>query len=444
MKVEILTIGDELLRGEIIDTNKARIAAKLLSCDIEVQHQVSVQDDPDTMLEAFRSAASRSDLILISGGLGPTSDDLTAEVIAKAFCRRLVVHQPSLDAIRAFFERKTSGTRPMAESNTKQAYFPEGAEVLPNAIGTAPGFRLEVGSVHLICMPGVPRELDLMMDTHVLPWIEKRWPGRSVVCERRLRTFGVGESSIEDQLGGLARGGGPLGDVRLGYRTAFPDNFLRLVAHASTVQEAQARLDEASAKIRHLLGPLVYAEGEVEMEQLLCELLRAEGKTVAVGESCTGGLVSELITSIPGSSEVFLGGVVAYSNRAKVEFLGVSEALLNTHGAVSEQVARVMAEGVRERFMADFGLASTGVAGPGGGTTEKPVGLVYLAWAEKSRATRVEKLELPFPRHLHRRLCAQILFDGLRRRLLGFEALGVSEPSVEKSVRSTKQENGLG
>ncbi len=414
--VEVLTIGDEILRGEIVDSNKARIATYLLRCDIEVERQISVADDPQLMTQVFSEAARRSDLVLISGGLGPTRDDLTTEILAQTFDRSLILHEPSFAAIRTRFEeRHASKDVAVPESNKKQAYFPEGAEVLANPIGTAPGFRLEVGGTFFFCMPGVPRELDRMMEEQVLPWIEKQWPGRAVCRERRLRTFGIGESALEDALGKLEGLGE---DLRLGFRTAFPDNFLRVVARASNLAEAEAQLGSICGKIRDLLGPLVYGEDEEGLEEVLSELLRSQRKTVATAESCTGGLVAELLTNLPGSSDIFLGGVVAYANSAKQDLLGISEELLEVHGAVSEPVARAMANAARERFGADYSLASTGIAGPGGGTAEKPVGTVCLAWAGPKN-TRVESFCLPFPRALHRRLCTQVLYDGLRRELLG-------------------------
>lgn len=411
MKAEILTIGDELLRGEIVDSNKALLAERLLQLDIETRFQSSVRDDPADMEDALRRAARRADVVLVSGGLGPTRDDLTIDVLATAFDRKLVLHEPSLAAIRDFFARMG---REMAAVNAKQAWIPEGAEALPNPIGTAPGCLLVAGEVPIFCLPGVPRELARMMDEQVLPRIEARCAGRAVVRARILRTFGMGESSLEEALAGIAQDGA----VTLGFRTAFPDNLLRPLARAATVAEAEAKLDAVCAAIRERLGALVYAEGDEPLEAVAGRLLRERGMTLAVAESCTGGLLAERVTHIAGASDYFLGGVVAYANAAKQALLGVPAELLDQHGSVSEPVARAMAEGARERFGADLALATTGVSGPGGGSAEKPVGTVCIALSREG-GTHAERFVFPLDRARHRSLTAQIGLDWVRRTLLG-------------------------
>jgi nicotinamide-nucleotide amidase len=417
-RAEILTIGDELLRGEIVDTNKSFLSERLLSLDIETQHHTSVRDDPDDMIDAFRRAAERSDYVLVSGGLGPTRDDLTAEVLAKAFGRPLVLDEAALETIRAFFR---AVGREMTSNNASQAYFPEGAEVLPNPIGTAPGFLVVERGAHFFCMPGVPRELHRMLDEQVLPRIAERHGGGRVVRSALLRTFGLGESTLDAELADIAASGS--GDVSLGFRTSFPDNYLRPLARADSAAEADASLARVCSAIRERLGALVYGEGDESLDAVVGRLLRERCKTVAVAESCTGGLIAERITDNPGSSAYFLGGVVAYANSAKVALLGVSEALLAEHGAVSEPVARALAEGARERFRADFGVATTGISGPDGGTPDKPVGTVYVALARES-GTHCEHFVFPLDRTRHRQLVAQIGFDWLRRALLGEELVG--------------------
>jgi nicotinamide-nucleotide amidase len=268
MNAEIITIGDELLRGEIVDSNKARIADRLLLLDVECRHQVSVLDDPADMEDAFLRAAERSDLVLVSGGLGPTRDDLTTEVLAKTFDRELELDDASLAEIEAFFARVG---REMADVNRKQAFFPSGADVLPNPIGTAPGFSIEADRAVFFSMPGVPSELDKMMDEQVLPRIEARQRSIAssedgtrqprVVRAALLRTFGMGESTLEAELLDLARDG----DVELGFRTSFPDNFLRPFARAQTADEADARIREVVRSITERLGPIVYGEGDETM-----------------------------------------------------------------------------------------------------------------------------------------------------------------------------------
>ena len=416
MKAEILTIGDELLRGEIVDSNKSFLSDRLLTLDVETHYHTSVRDDPEDMVDAFQRAAGRSDVVLVSGGLGPTRDDLTSEVLAQAFGLELVLDEPALETIRAFFR---SVGREMSENNAKQAYFPAGAEVLPNPIGTAPGFCLEARGSLFFCMPGVPRELYRMMDEQVLPRVARRSGGGRVVRARLLRTFGLGESSLDDELKDIAVGG----DVTLGFRTSFPDNYLRPVARGATVEEAEAKLGRVCDAIRERLGPLVYGEGEETLALVVGRLLRKQGRSIAVAESCTGGLVAGALTDVAGASDYFLAGVVAYANRAKVAALGVPEALIEAHGAVSDPVVRAMAEGVRERFGADYGLATTGISGPDGGTADKPVGLVHVALA-RSEGTHSEHFVFPLDRARHRLLTTQVALDWVRRAALGVELIG--------------------
>jgi nicotinamide-nucleotide amidase len=417
MKAEVLTIGDELLRGEIVDSNKSFLSDRLLSIEVETRFHSSVGDDPADMADAFRRAASRVDVVLVSGGLGPTRDDLTSQVLAESFGRPLVRHEQALEGIRAFFR---AVGREMTENNAKQADFPEGAEVLPNPIGTAPGFALEERGTLFFCLPGVPREMHRMMDEQVLPRIARRaGGGGQVVRARLLRTFGTGESMLDDQLKDVAAGG----DVSLGFRTAFPDNYLRPVARGASAEEAEAKLERVCEQVRERLGAIVYGEDDETLPLVVGRLLREQGRTLAVAESCTGGLVAEQLTEVPGSSDYFLGGVVAYANRAKTRFLGVPEALLEEHGAVSEPVARAMAEGVRERFGADYGVATTGISGPGGGSEGKPVGLVHIALA-RAEGTHAEHFVFPLDRHRHRHLTAHAALDWVRRAVLGVELLG--------------------
>ena len=412
MRAEVLTIGDELLRGEIVDSNKSFLSEKLLGIEVETRFHASVNDDPADMRDAFLRAAERSEIVLVSGGLGPTRDDLTVEVLAQTFGRKLVPHEPSLRRIEEFFARLG---REMAPSNAKQALVPEGAEVLPNPVGTAPGCMLEAGRAVFFCMPGVPRELYRMMEEQVLPRVAARLGGgRGVMRAALLRTFGLGESNLEDTLKDVGREEG----VLLGFRTAFPDNFLRPVARAATIEEADTKLARACAAIEQKLGPLVYTRGEVTMEAVVGGMLAERALTLATAESCTGGLIGARLTAVPGSSRYYRGGVVAYANEAKRDLLGVPEAMLREHGAVSGQVACAMAEGARARLGADLALATTGISGPDGGTPEKPVGLVWIAFASKD-GVEAEQMVFPFDRERHRAITAQTALDWVRRSLLG-------------------------
>ena len=413
MKAEILTIGDELLRGEIVDTNKSFLSDRLLRFDVETRFHSSVCDDPDDMADAFRRAATRADVVLVSGGLGPTRDDITLDVLARTFGRGLVRHEPSLAAIRAFFERLG---REMSPSNGKQALLPEGAEVLPNPVGTAPGCMLEVGRAVFFCLPGVPRELMRMLDDEVLPRLAERIrpAGGGVLRATLLRSFGMGESTLEDELKDLAREEG----VSLGFRTAFPDNYLRPVVRAATEAEASARLERVCEAIEKRLGPLIYGRDDETLELVLGRLLAARGLTLGVAESCTGGLLAERISAVPGASRYFRGGVVAYADQAKRDLLGVGAALLDAHGAVSAPVARAMAEGARARLGADLAVSTTGISGPDGGSAAKPVGLVFVGFAD-SRGSEAHEFLFPFDRTRHRLVTSQVALDWVRRALLG-------------------------
>ena len=423
MTAEILTIGDEILRGEIVDSNKAFLAERLLQLEVETRFQSSVRDDPEDMRDAFLRARGRAEIVIVSGGLGPTRDDLTVEVLARTFGRELVLHEPSLAAIRAFFARVG---REMAENNARQALVPAGAEVLENPVGTAPGCMLELpagaggaaGPALFFCLPGVPRELMKMMDEQVLPRIAARRAaaGKPAAVMRAvlLRTFGLGESNLDQELRDVAREG----DVTLGFRTAFPDNYLRPVARGATAAEAEARLAKVCDAIRERLGALVYGTGDETLEQVVGALLAARGLSLATAESCTGGLVGARVTAVPGSSRYYRGGVVAYSNEAKETLLEVPGAALRRHGAVSAEVARAMAEGARRRLGADLAVSTTGISGPDGGTAEKPVGLVYVGFASPAGSDAHELL-FPLDRERHRSLTAQVALDCVRRFLLG-------------------------
>jgi nicotinamide-nucleotide amidase len=416
VKAEILTIGDEVMRGEIVDTNKSFLADRLLGLDIETHFQTSVRDDPPAMIDAFQRAATRSEIALVSGGLGPTRDDLTAAVLAEAFGLELALDEAALETIRSFFR---SRGREMTENNVSQARFPEDADVLPNPLGTAPGFSIAQGITRFFCLPGVPNEMRRMMDEQVLPRIEATRGEGLAVRARLIRTFGMGESTLDDELKDIAASG----DVSLGFRTSFPDNYLRPLARAASAEQAEATLDRICDAIKQRLGPLVYGEDQQTLDAVVGQMLTERGLTIAVAESCTGGLIASRITDNPGSSTYFAGGVVAYSDAAKSALLGVPAATLEEHGAVSDPVVRAMAEGVRERFGVDIGVATTGISGPDGGTATKPVGLVHIALAREG-AVYAESFVFRMDRARHRLLTSQIALDWVRRTLLGVELVG--------------------
>jgi nicotinamide-nucleotide amidase len=425
----VVTIGDELMRGEIVDSNKSFFSERLLRLDIETVRHVTVGDDPDAMAEVLREAAARARIVLVSGGLGPTRDDLTTEVVARTFGRGIYRDEAVLERMQAYFR---SLGREMTPNNAKQAEFPEGAEILPNPLGTAPGFLLQVeqgprpaqraggersqGSL-IFCTPGVPRELYRMVDEEILPRIEARLARPGIVRAALLRTFGLGESVLDSELADLARDNDA---VTLGFRTQFPDNLVRVVARGSDRAQAERELRRVVDVIRARLGPLVVGEGERGLEEIVGELLLERKHTVAVAESCTGGLLASRLTDLPGSSGYLLEAAVVYSNQAKQRVLGVEPAVLDAHGAVSEPVVRQMAEGMRRKSGADFALATTGIAGPGGGSDDKPVGTLWVALASAER-TQARRYQLMRDRARNKLLASQIGLEWLRRTLLGLE-----------------------
>ena len=436
--VWVVTIGDELLRGEIVDSNKSHLSQRMLALELESTRHVSVPDDPRAMEEVLREAAARARVVLVSGGLGPTRDDLTTEIAARTFGRKLVRDAESLEQIRAFFRRFN---REMAENNAKQADFPEGAEILPNPIGTAPGFMLDVPapstgepSTQLFFMPGVPRELYRMLDEQVVPRISARLGRGRVVRARLLRTFGIGESNLDRMLADLAQADA---DAVLGFRTQFPDNLVRILVRAADERAAETRLDELEREVRARLGDLVVATGEQKLEEAVAALLRERKRTIAVAESLTGGLVASRLTDVPGSSAYLLEGVVAYANDAKVRALGVSPESLKQHGAVSEPVARQMAEGARRNAGADIGLATTGIAGPEGGSAEKPVGTLWLALADGA-GTIAHRYQLMTDRARNKELASQLALDWVRRRLLGLPISAETFPRLISAKEPAK------
>lgn len=386
MRIAILSIGTELTRGEIVDTNAAHLAARLTEEGHEILAADTVSDEPDHIVAALRRLADAHQAIVCTGGLGPTTDDLTTAAAARALGVGLARDEGSLAEIRA---RMARFGRELAESNAKQADFPVGAEVLPNPHGTAPGFAVLLGGARAFFLPGVPREMKPMFEGHVLPAL--RDPGGAVTFQVRLRTFGLPESTVNDRLAGVESAHG----VVIAYRAHFPEIEVKLLGRGAPGATLEARVRAAAAEARRRLGDeVVFGEGDTSLAAALGAELREREQTIATAESCTGGRCAALLTAEPGASAYYAGGVVCYSNASKVALLGVPEALLAEHGAVSEPVARRMAQGARSRLDASVAVATTGIAGPGGATATKPVGLVYVAVATSSG---VEARPLTFP-----------------------------------------------
>ncbi len=429
LRCEILSTGDEVLTGQIVDTNAAWLAERLGSLGFEVARHTTVGDDRAMLAAAFRALGASADVVLCTGGLGPTIDDLTTEVAAEVLGAGLKLDQAALEYMEGLW--KIRG-RPMPENNRKQAMIPEPAEVLANPIGTAPGFTVRIDSAWFYFMPGVPREMKRMFAEQVVPRLEKLRPEPAVFEVRVYRCFGLPESAVDQLLAGLED---RFPGVKLGFRAHFPEIQVKLTVKGAghrpglrpdepgyapdpSVDAARAPLEAASEDVRQRMGAHVFSDGAA-MEEVVGAALREAKATLATAESCTGGLVAEMMTRVPGSSEYFDRAFVTYTNQAKMEMLGVDEGILREHGAVSEPCARAMAEGARARAGTTYAASVTGVAGPGGGTADKPVGLVYVALATPDR-TYVRRLRWTGSREQVRSISAMVALDMVRRALAGF------------------------
>jgi nicotinamide-nucleotide amidase len=405
MRVEIINTGTELLLGRVTNTHLGFLAQSLLGLGLRVERQVTVPDGA-AIAEALREAMARADLIIVTGGLGPTSDDISRDAAAEAFGRKLIFHPEILDGIAAKFAKRKIA---MNDLQRPQAMVPEGGVVLENPSGTAPGLIIENEKTVAVLLPGPPGELRPMWENEALPWLRKRFsPSLAPVHEVTLRILGLGETRVQILVEDEAKA---LGPVEIGYCARPGEVDLRFIAPDKNLVE------KAAALARGKLGDAIYAEGAETMEAVVVRLARAAGKTVATAESCTGGLVASRITNVSGSSEMFRYGWVTYANEAKMTELGVVAALLEKHGAVSAEVSQAMAEGALRRSGADFAVAVTGIAGPTGGTPEKPVGLVYFALATRNGKTQIVEQSLSRTRETFKYMASQIALDLVRRAL---------------------------
>lgn len=396
LNAEIIAVGTELLMGEVVNTNAAYLSDELARVGVNVYFHTTVGDNPNRLKQVFRQALERSHLVLVTGGLGPTDDDLTVATLADLLDAPLVRDGDSEEQIRRFFIARDM---PMSRLNLKQALRPEDGEPLPNRMGTAPGLFWDVtqrvrqlgwsaGPGVILAFPGVPREMEVMWTEEALPRIKALLPGRSVLVTRYLKFFGIGESKLGEQLRDLMAQASPTVSPYVGQA----DVKIRIAVRAGSQAEGMALIEPVEADILSRVGQYCYGRDDDQLEGVVGHLLRESGRTLGVAESCTGGLVSSRLTDISGSSDYTMMNVVTYSNEAKERVLGVSPEALMQYGAVSPQVAAQMAEGIVRVAQTDVGLAVTGIAGPTGGTPEKPVGLAYIGLAGRECPTVVKKV----------------------------------------------------
>ena len=411
MRVVVVNTGTELLLGDVLNSHLAFIAREIFPLGLRIERQITVPDG-EAIRDALRESLTQAEIIFITGGLGPTTDDITREITAELLGLKLEHHAAILRAIQ---ERAARRCFRLTERVARQAEVPEGATVLPNEHGSAPGLYLPLDDgtkrPHLFLLPGPPRELHPMFATSVLPILRGIVKGVPTTGCRMFRIAGMGESLVEEAVGAELL---ELPGLELGYCSRPGEMDLRLIGDASV-------LERAEKIVREKLGSAIFSTDGSPMEEAVVKLLTARKQTLALAESCTGGYLAHRITNVPGASAVLLAGSVTYSNEAKTAMLGVDAALIEKHGAVSKQVAQAMAEGARARANSDFALATSGIAGPGGGTKDKPVGTVFIALAAKDRPVSVQKRFFPDDRPTFKELTVQAALDKLRRRVLARE-----------------------
>jgi len=411
--VEIVTIGTEILLGHLVDTNSAHVARVLADHGVDVFQKHSVGDNAARLEGVLRGALERADGVVTTGGLGPTVDDLTKEAVAAAVGTSLELHEPSVRAIEARFAA-LGRSGPLAENNRRQAILPKGCVVLENPHGTAPGFiALRADGKFVACMPGVPREMKPMLAERLVPWLVTRYGLHDAIYTRTLHTVGIPESDLDARIEPLFRS---LENPKIAVLAHEFKVDVKIMAKAADRAAAAALIAPVEAELRERIGAGIFGTDDDTLESALVRRLAARGETLATAESITGGAIADALVRVAGASAVFRGGVVAYDNAVKTSLLGVDEALLQRYGAVSEEVARAMAEGARTRLGADVAVATTGIAGPSGGSAEKPVGLVYFALAGGGEPT-VRRVTLPGSREDVRRRATVVALNLLWRHL---------------------------
>jgi nicotinamide-nucleotide amidase len=379
MKSEIVAVGTELLLGNIVNTNAQYLSQKLADLGIDVFYHVAVGDNLQRLSDTIKTSLERADLVITSGGLGPTVDDLTKEGVADALGLKLLPHEASIKKIEGMF--KALG-RPMTENNLKQGYIPEGAAILENDNGTAPGVLIEKNGKIVIMLPGPPKELYPMFEDKVLPYL--RTKVHSTIRSRMLRVIGVGESAVEDMLKEIFR---TQTNPTIAPYAKDAEVHLRITAKSDTIDEADRLIDQMEERVKAILGENIYGYDDESLEYVVLKLLIANNLTLSLAESCTGGLIGSRLTDVPGASASLMCGIISYSNESKIKILGVKESTINSYGAVSSQTAEEMAAGAKRINGTDIGLSITGIAGPDGGSEEKPVGLCYIGIAIGDKVT---------------------------------------------------------
>ena len=404
---ELLTIGDEILYGQIVDTNSQWMSVALDHVGIKVVRKTTVGDREDEILSAFREAEGRADVILITGGLGPTSDDLTKPCLAKYFNCELRIDEAALATIKAFF---ASRGRELTETNKQQAALPVCCTPVPNPIGTAVGMWFEKNGKVFVSMPGVPHEMKRMMSERVIPKLVKTYEMPTII-HKVIRTVGIGESYLADKIVDWEKS--LPAHISLAYLPNLGEVKLRLTGVGTSEETVRLELEELTKKILPLAGDYIYGYGDESLQEVIGKILRARKMTISVAESCTGGYLSHLITSVPGSSDYFLGSMIPYAYEIKMRQLGVKPETLEAHGAVSEPTIREMASVVRARFNTDIGVATSGIAGPGGATPDKPVGMVWIAYSDKHQ-TITRKLQLTTDRMINIQMASVAVLNLIR------------------------------
>ena len=384
MNVEIISIGNEILGGNIVDTNANYIIKKLKGINLNVQHVSAVADEESEIVAQLKEACQRSQIIITTGGLGPTEDDITFQSVAKTFQLNLIKYP---EAERHMIERISKIGVSVSPSNLKQSFLPEGSICIINPYGTAPAMILEKEGKVIVSLPGVPLEMKNLLSEQIIPFLEKNFPNLEHIQSRIIRTSGLGESNLNDMIKDFIISNRKL---NIGIYASPEDIKIQLNALAKTAEETKNILDEATRQLKVILGDYIFGYDNESLEEVTGNLLRRKKLSLAVAESCTGGMLGETLTAVPGSSDYFKGGIISYDGEIKEKLLGVPHTLLTRFGEVSEPVAKAMAEGVRKKCNSDIGLSITGIAGPTGGSQEKPVGLVYIGLADAGQ-TLVQK-----------------------------------------------------